>query len=153
MAQGPLNNFNHLASPSQAIGQARKMMNPLTEYKQIMDRSQLVDPLGTRQMMDQARRVMNPLGEYQRIMSDFSRLVGAPSLTTTAEGSEHSAPSSTSPAPFSLGPSHILALLSAAWACAWLIAGGVDAQELGDLLFEAAGLAIYVYEKSKQNPD
>jgi hypothetical protein len=145
------NGIDPLAGYRQTMETARRVMDPMAEVRRFREPTKLVDPLaGYRQTMETARRVMDPMGEYRRIMSDFSKLVGAPPPSPEEEAVTN-APSPDSPTLTPFSPALIVALLSVAWTCGWLIARGADTQAFGDLLFEAAGLAAYLYEQSKQD--
>lgn len=155
MAASPFgNNMDPLASHRRTMEQARKIMDPAAGYRGYLERTKLVDPLGTRRIMDQARRAINPMAEYQRIVQDFSGLVGMDPSPITPEalsdGGDQTPPEVVSGWPVP-NPALIATLLSIAWCCGWLLAQEADVERVGGLLLAAFGLATYFAEKPPEN--
>ena len=88
MATSPFgNNMDPLASHRKTMEQARKIMdpaagyrgylevNPLAEYRRIMEQAKAVDPLAShRKTMEQARKIMDPAAGYRGYLKQ-SKLV------------------------------------------------------------------------------
>jgi hypothetical protein len=155
MAASPFgNNMDPLANQRRTMEQTRKIMDPAAGYRGYLERTKLVDPLGTRRIMDQARRAMDPLAEYQRIVQDFSSLVGMDPPPITPEGLSDTGDQTTPEAVSDWlvqNPALIATLLSIAWCCGWLLTQGADMERVGGLQLAALGLAAYFAEKPRGN--